>query len=291
MIPHILTEQSLTVVIDGKAHTMNSDHPSWELAKDALSNENFEELESLFDVSQAVENYLDSDANIKVEDGVVYYDGEGVHNLVVERILDFMRQKLPYQPLVKFLGKLMENPSRRAINELYSFLEHKNLPLTPEGNFLAYKGVQENFTDRWSGKFDNSVGQVLSMKRNGVCDDANMGCSSGFHAGSYEYAKGYASGGGHLMVVEIDPNDVVSVPFDCDCQKLRTSQYKVVAKYETIDAPALEHDLYDSGYDHDYDGDNDYDNDEVEGDDYNEGWFAGYQKAKQEMIDKIQNND
>jgi len=288
MIPHILTEQSLTVVIEGKAHTMNNDHPSWEMAKDALSNENFEELESLFDVSQAVENYLDEDADIKVEDGVVYYQGECVHNLVVERILDFMRQKLPHQPLVKFLGKLLENPSRRAINELYSFLEHKNLPLTPEGNFLAYKGVQENFTDRWSGKFDNSVGQVLSMKRNGVCDDANMGCSSGFHAGSYEYAKGYASGGGHLMVVEIDPADVVSVPFDCDCQKLRTSQYKVVAKYETIDAPALEHDLYDSGYDHDYDGDNDYDNDEVDG--YDEGWFAGYQKAKEEMINKIQGN-
>ena len=92
------------------------------------------------------------------------------------------------------------------------------MPLTPEGNFLAYKGVNDDFTDKYTGKFSNAVGQVLEMRRNGVCDDANMGCSSGFHAGSYDYAKGYASGGGNLMVVEIDPSDVVSVPLDCDCQ-------------------------------------------------------------------------
>jgi hypothetical protein len=115
------------------------------------------------------------------------------------------------------------------------------------------------------------------MRRNGVCDDANMGCSSGFHAGTYEYAKGYASGGGHLMVVEINPADVVSVPHDCSCQKLRTSKYKVVSVYETIERPPLEHELYDSGYDEDYD-------DSVgETDEFNEGWFAGYQQAKKEL--------
>ena len=121
------------------------------------------------------------------------------------------------------------------------------------------------------------------MRRNGVCDDANVGCSSGFHAGSYEYAKGYASGGGNLMVVEIDPSDVVSVPFDCDCQKLRTAKYKVVAHYETIDAPPLEHDLYDSGYDVDYDDDEDYRDDE------NESWFAGYKQAQEDMKNHLNN--
>ena len=66
-----------------------------------------------------------------------------IHNHVVGRILDFMREGLPYKPLTRFVEKLMENPSRRAVNELYAFLEHKNMPLTPDGNFLAYKGVRE----------------------------------------------------------------------------------------------------------------------------------------------------
>ena len=264
MIPHILTEQSLTVVIEGKAHTMNHDHPAWEQAKQALKDQDWGRLENLFDVESAVQDYLDEEAEIEVKDGAVSFQGEVVHNQVVDRILDFMRQDLPYKPLVKFLSKLMANPSRRATDELYAFLEHKNMPLTPEGNFLAYKGVDENFKDFYTRKFDNAVGNVLEMRRNGVCDDANIGCSSGFHAGSYEYAKGYASNGGNLMVVEIDPSDVVSVPFDCNCQKLRTYKYKVVAHYETVEAPPLEHHLYD----------------EFESDEENEAWFAGYQQAK-----------
>tara|TARA_B100000676_G_C17835721_1_gene710211 strand:+ start:64 stop:876 length:813 start_codon:yes stop_codon:yes gene_type:complete len=269
MIPHILTDNSLTVVIDGKAQTMQKSHPSWERAKLALQAEDFDLLEDLFDVAKAVPAY--SDGLIEVVDGQVLYDGEEIHNHVVDRLLYFMRENLPYQPLVKFLGKLMDNPSARATNELYAFLEHKNMPLTPDGNFLAYKGVNHDFTDKYSGKFDNSVGQTLKMTRNTVCDDANIGCSAGFHAGSYEYAKGYASGGGHLMVVEIDPSDVVSVPHDCECQKLRTSKYKVVGVYETIDAPPLQ------SYDDDY-----VDWDEEVSDDWNDGYAAGYNAAQQD---------
>jgi hypothetical protein len=273
MIPYILTEKSLTVVIDGKAHTMNQDHPSWGLAKDALKDEEWERLEKLFDVASAVEDYFDQAVGIEVKDGGVFYRGESVHGYCVDRILDFMRKGLPYQPLVKFFGKLLENPSARAVDELYRFLEHKQMPLTPDGNFLAYKGVNQDFTDFYSGKFNNSVGEVLEMRRNGVCDDANIGCSNGFHAGSYEYAKGYAQSGGNLMVVEIDPSDVVSVPHDCDCQKLRTAKYKVVGHYEHIeDAPM------DDGLNEDYwDGD------------YDEAYNEGYAKAQQDMLDNLNN--
>ena len=260
MNPYILTDDSLTVVLDGKALTMRQDDPNWQNALDALSNEDWDALPAFFDQSKAVEDYFDSEANIKVKDGSVYYTGddldEPLHGVVVDKVLHFMRNKLPYKPLVRFLGKLVSNPSRRAIDELYTFLEHKSMPITPEGNFIAYKGVNQNFRDHYSGKFDNSVGQTLSMRRNQVCDDADIGCSYGFHAGSYEYALGYTHGGGHLMRVEIDPADVVSVPKDCDCQKLRTAKYKVVALHETVEPPL------DEGVYGDYDDRDDYWDDE-----------------------------
>jgi hypothetical protein len=146
------------------------------------------------------------------------------------------------------------------------------MPLTPDGNFLAYKGVNEDFTDKYSGKFDNSVGQTLEMRRNSVCDDANIGCSHGFHAGSYEYAKGWAgTSGGNLMIVEINPADVVSVPHDSGCQKLRTSKYKVVAHHETIERP-LDAELVDEYYD-------DYDDE-----DYDKGWKEGYEAARDDLL-------
>ena len=280
MIPYILTDNSLTVVIDGKAETMASSHPSWALAKQALASESWDELGKLFDIQQAVANYVDEETGIEVRDGAIYYEGEVVHNLVVDKVLDFMSKSLPFKPLLRFLVKLMENPSRRSVDELYRFLEHKSMPITPEGNFLAYKGVTSEHKDFYSGKFDNSVGSVLSMKRNQVCDDANMGCSYGFHAGTYEYAKGYASGGGYLMVVEIDPTDVVSVPHCSDCQKLRTSEYKVVGEYEHVDAPPMDDTFNDDYYE--YDDEEDAENESATSD-----FNAGYEQAKRDIMDTI----
>jgi len=285
-IPYILTEESLTVVVNGKAMTMQKDHPAWSQAIDALNNEEYDRLENLFDVSKAVEDYVDSESGITVKEGSVFFQGEAIHNVVVDKILSFMRQGLPFKPLVRFLGKLMANPSRRAVNELYTFLEHKNMPVTPDGNFIAYKGVTDDFKDFHTGKFDNSVGQTLSMVRNGVCDDANIGCSYGFHAGSYEYAKGYASNGGHLLRVEIDPTDVVSVPLDCNCQKLRTAKYKVIALHESIERPL------DDGIYGEYDDDNwdDSDEDTSDTESFGSGWDAGYKQAQKDMLDNLKNN-
>jgi hypothetical protein len=285
MNPYILTDDSLTIVLDGKALTMRNDHANWQATLEALSNEDWDALPNLFDESKAVEDYFDANAGIAVKDGAVFCTAHGqdeaLHGVVVDKILHFMRNSLPYKPLVRFVGKLADNPSRRAIDELYTFLEHKSMPITPDGNFIAYKGVKQDFTDHYSGKFDNSVGQTLSMRRNQVCDDADQGCSSGFHAGSYEYAKGYTHGGGNLMRVEIDPSDVVSVPKDCDCQKLRTSKYIVVALHETIEAP-LEEGIYGEWEDDDEGHEDDHGGRDDAGHEYGAGWDAGYDQAKRE---------
>ena len=262
MIPYILTDNSLTVVINGKSLTMSSEAANFSQAKQALVEGCYDDLEDLFDLAKAITNY--AEGNIRIDNNTLFFGDEMVNNHVVDRILEFMQNDLPFEPLVKFLEKLLDNPSRRAVDELYRFLEHKNMPLTPDGNFLAYKGVDENFMDRYTGKFSNAVGEVLEMPRRGVCDDANIGCSHGFHAGSYEYAKGYAHGGGNLMIVEINPADVVSVPHDCNCQKLRTTKYKVVSHHETIERP-LDEVLVDDWYEPDMDSD-----------DYNSGWEDGY---------------
>ena len=173
----------------------------------------------------------------------------------------------------------MDNPSRRAVNELYAFLEHKAMPLTPDGNFLAYKGVRSDYTDWHSGTCPNKVGDVNEMPRRNVCDDANIGCSYGFHAGSLDYARQYGNGG-HLMVVEIDPSDVVSVPLDCDQQKLRTAKYKVVSHFEKkLEEPMC--DEYGDYEDWDDDSEDDFDQDSYD---------AGYEAAKNDLVKYAKSN-
>ena len=276
MIPYILTDNSLTIVVDGKALTMERTNPSFGEAKKLLSQEKYDELPDLFDTPKAVERF--AEGNIKVSDGEVSYKGEVIHNHVVGRILDFMRQGLPYKPLTRFVEKLMDNPSRRAVKELYAFLEHKNMPLTPDGNFLAYKGVRSDFTDWHSGQFTNKVGDVNEMPRRNVCDNANIGCSDGFHAGSLDYARQYGNGG-HLMVVEIDPADVVSVPLDCDQQKLRTSKYKVVSLFEK----KLEEPMCDDYGDYEGCYEDNAEDDSLDGFDQ-DSYEAGYEAAKKDLV-------
>jgi hypothetical protein len=229
MLSFIATSTAITAAIKGKSYTVTSDNPSYGQILDALKNgKSDSDIEELFQLATAIKRY--SRGNIEVvNESELRYKGEVVNNVVVDRILKFMSEGLPVEPLIAFLERLLANPSRRSIEELYTFLEHQNLPITPEGFFLAYKGVKEDFKDVHSGTFDNTPGTTNSMPRSKVDDDFRRGCSYGFHVGTMEYATSW---GPRCVLVKVDPADVVSVPSDCSCQKLRTSRYTVVCEYQ-----------------------------------------------------------
>ena len=186
----------------------------------------------LVDIEKAVATF--SDGQVSIVNGKVMFEGEEVHGSISKRIIEFMSKGLPFQPLVKFLENLMENPSMQSQQELYDFLEHENLPITEDGCFLAYKAVSKDFKDKWRGTFDNSVGQVCEMRRAKVDDNRSQGCSAGLHAGALNYVANYGSvdAGDNIVIVKINPEDVVSVPSDCNCEKLRTCKYEVVGLYQ-----------------------------------------------------------
>ena len=108
---------------------------------------------------------------------------------------------------------------------------------------MGYKGVQ---SDYWSttgnadtivlqGKTNdrhqilNEVGATIEVARRCVDDNKDNHCSFGLHVGSFDYADNWAGEHGRLLLVEFDPADAVSVPTDCDFQKLRVSKYKVIS--------------------------------------------------------------
>jgi len=238
-IPYIITNTSITVVIDSKSYSLTSGHPNYSKVKECIVNRQFDKIASLVDIPTNIVKF--SSGKVVVEQGNVKYNNKVIDNYVSQKILQFMQEGLPFEPLAKFLDKLMDNPSRRAVLELYKFLEHKAMPITSNGNFLAYKSVRKDYTDHYSGMFDNSKGKTLEMPRHDVCDDTNIGCSYGFHAGSFEYARSFGSDS-RLMIVEINPADVVSIPSDANHQKLRTCKYNVVS--ECVDYEMLNDSYY-----------------------------------------------
>ena len=236
----MLNEQAITVVFheEGIIKTIGRGHPQVGLIEDGIRNRvSSRELLDLFDRAEAVRRFMQD--QVTVTDGEIYYAGAKVNNLVVKRIFEFMEKGLPAEPLIRFLVRLMANPSRHSVEQLYSFLEHENLPITQDGFFLGYKGVRDNY---WSchgdrqaallqGRMDehgalyNAPGEVLEVERNYVQDDPNIGCHHGLHVGSYDYASSF---GQRVVVVLVDPADVVSVPNDSNFQKLRACRYQVL---------------------------------------------------------------
>ena len=263
-VPFMWVDGNLTLILNNKAHQVLPDHINYKMILEALPTATNDELLELVDIETAVASF--SQGQVEVKNGKVLFEGEEVHGSISKRILEFMSKGLPFEPLVKFLENLMNNPSMQSQTELYDFLEHENLPITEDGYFLAYKAVSKDFKDKWRGTFDNRVGQVCEMRRAKVDDNRGRGCSAGLHAGALNYVASYGSvdDGDHIVIVKINPEDVVSVPSDCNCEKLRTCKYEVVGEYQGellkplyksefeedsyVDEEAELHDEYDDEY-------------------------------------------
>ena len=231
-VPFTMSEDSITTFVEGKVRTVLAGSKNFEKLRDHLRCGEHDPF-TILTLSDREEMVRTSSSAVEVEGGVVYYKGEAVHNTLTDKLLSLLDDGFDAEPWVKFLEKIMENPSFRSRNCLFEFLEHFNAPITPEGNFIAFKRVGSNWKDIHSGTMDNSIGKVVKMDRSKVDDDPQHTCSSGLHVCADEYLKGYATANGHrTLVVEVNPANVVAVPYDYNFSKMRVCEYKVLEEIE-----------------------------------------------------------
>lgn len=234
MLPYIKVDTGFQCIVEGSSYRVDVDHPQYDLLLEAVREGDADTFLNNITVEKAVQRTY-SGTGVTVDDGCVYYNGEPVHNVICDRIIGFVEEGAPVGGMLQFLENLMDNPSKRSVDQLYRFLEHKALPITEDGCFLAYKTVRNNYLDKYSGKFDNTPGTVLEMPRNSVDDNPGNHCSQGFHVGALEYAgpNGWYNSGGFdkVVIVKVNPKDAVSVPTDHNCQKLRVCRYEVLCDY------------------------------------------------------------
>jgi hypothetical protein len=228
-INYILGGDSITVFLDGNSYTINKQAPTYEMVLTAVRNNDVDALRNAVDIRKnVVQSFVDTGNSLVTitSDSGLYYGDYEITGLIATRIFDVLEAGLSATPMVRFIENLMKNPSKRAVDELYGFIDACRLPITEDGYFLAYKRVNENYTDVYTGKIDNSVGATPSMPRNMVNDDKEQTCSQGLHFCSYGYLQHY--GGERIMVVKVNPADVVSIPVDYDNAKGRACRYEVV---------------------------------------------------------------
>lgn len=232
-IPSVVKDNEITLYVDGDTHVINNSHVNYRAIRTALADGEYDRVLELVDVAQSVNAF--GSGKVTVEDGMVMYDdGSGpkaLHNSMTNRMLSMMQEGFNVNPMVAFLENLMENPDYRAVNELYGFLEATDLPITEDGHFIAYKMVRDDYTDHHTGRMDNSIGSIVEMRRNMVDPDKNRTCSAGLHFCSQGYLGSYG-GGGRVMILKINPRDVVAIPTDYNNAKGRACRYEVTGELE-----------------------------------------------------------
>ena len=240
-IPYTLSDYSATVFADGKVLTIVSGHKNFDTLHDLLKQPDHDvpAIIKLMDREDHIRQST-SGTDVEVMDGVVYYKGEEVHNALTDKLLDLMDDGFDASPWVKFLENLMLNPSYRSRECLYNFLEKFDAPITPDGKFIAFKRIRNDWKDIHSGTFDNSIGTVVKMERAKVNDDPQHTCSAGLHICADKYLNSFAdAANSRTVVVEVNPAHVVAVPYDYDFAKMRVCEYKVLAEIEPEKIPEV----------------------------------------------------
>ena len=240
-IPFTRSENSITLIYDGKSHVVSKGNSCFDLIVKAIKESRWSDVPDLVDRSKVI--LKNSDGKFQIIGEVVYINGEPAPDVISRKILKYTNEGLPYKPIVAFWEKLAKNPSFRARHGLFTFLENNGHPLTEDGCFLGYKRVTSDYKDVFTKTIDNSIGSKPSMNRHDISDDPTVTCAPGLHVANLEYAgKHYYNGSGNLICVKVDPEHVVAVPVDYNNQKMRVCQYLVVSDFVSeFDEKTLSH--------------------------------------------------
>lgn len=255
MFPYMIQGTNIVVVINNQPHTISKTHVAYEKVKEAIRTGDWDTVKKIIDPEKMVLNY--GQGRVAIQGDKLFWDGHEMHNALSRRMIQMVQEDFPIEPLVLFMERLQSNPSFRAVNELYGFLEKNSLPITPDGYFLAYKKVRDDYMDVHSGTVANKPAYafteeekaampltsgkkkevsvfidnehtVVAMPRNMVNDDKNQTCSEGLHFCSKEYLNHF--GGERIVILKINPRDVVSIPTDYNNSKGRACRYEIIGE-------------------------------------------------------------
>lgn len=232
-----ITPNSINLLLAGRMRTVDRTHPNFltilETVKEyqRAQNDDFRAdaisaLQELVDIPSFISRV--TEGKVQVGDDAVYYDGKKVHSVVADRILAQYRDGFDIRPLVRFMDKVALNPNEGTREDLYEWLERSGMPLTEDGDFLAFKKVRDDYKSYHDIETDNSIGAKPT------CPDAdtsrNATCSRGLHFCSYAYLPEYYGNKGRVVIVKINPKDVAAIPSDYGLAKGRAYTYEVIGE-------------------------------------------------------------
>lgn len=225
---YVITASSVVLTCGSDVQVIDKSHVNYsKIISLCIDDNNISGAMELSNVKKAIVEF--TQGSLKVKKGVLTYGEMVINNKIADRITALMQEgNLGFKKLMKFFERLLNNPSKNSVNQLWPFLEHNDVEIDEDGMIVGWKKVQcidGKLFDSYTRKVPNNIGAVVRMPRYMVNDDVNQKCSQGLHVGAIGYVKNFD--GDTVTKVLVDPCDVVSVPNDYNGQKMRTCQYKV----------------------------------------------------------------
>lgn len=222
-------------------------------------------------VSSQIESSYFLSNNVSIRGSRIFFGEERLEEALETHLFSLLDDAKPkdekiWRSYVRFLDNLFQNANKEIREQLFRWMNYENkagngFGITDDGCIVGYKGCAGTILDpiskhsgfaivddvEMNGQIPNKVGSVIRMPRAAVQHDPSIGCSQGLHVGTRDYATKWAP---ILLLVKVNPRDVVSVPFECDSQKMRVCEYTVLKVTDVSE----EHKMY-HGSDDDFEAD------------------------------------
>lgn len=244
IVSHLSTDSFLHAIVGDNMVTMTNDHPNWHEAIEALKRRDGDELVRLSqpkkvdDVAPlAIAEVFECGA-MRIKSTAtgrrLFYKGLMIDNEFATEVIAAYSAGLPVDHYLAFFENLIQNPLESAVAELFEYCKHGRFTITEDGHILAFKRVRADFLDIYSSTFDNSPGKICEVPRDSVDPNRDRTCSSGLHFCSYDYLPHYGSSNrstDKVVIVKINPRDIVAIPSDYNNHKGRARRYEVLREW------------------------------------------------------------
>lgn len=244
MTPHMITDHSISVLVDNKYRVLPASHPNAEALIAALNDDaDLSVIRTLVDVRSYLNLLVEGEVVLArdVTSGqmTVLYQGIQVRQTIADRIVAaFAAGRKPVQ-LLRFLANIKANTAKSNIaDEIFDWVEAGEMPITDDGCLIAMKMVKDDYTSIHDGKFMNDVGTWVEEKVEDVDFDRHQLCSRGLHFCSPGYLPSFASmnggyrAGNRILILKVNPKDIAAIPTDYNFQKGRAVGYWIIGEVE-----------------------------------------------------------
>lgn len=232
-VEFVITGDSVMLTLGDDVEIVESTHTNYKAIRAAILDGEFKKAYDLMNIAKSITTY--TKGAITVKNGQLAYGEMTLKSSLVTRILELMAKgDEAFKSLVNFLERLLNNPSKDSVEQLWGFISHLDVEIDAQGYIIGWKNVNNvngHLVDCHTGKVPNDVGNIVEMPRHMVNDDKDQTCSQGLHVAAWGYLRHFS--GNTTLKVKVDPADVVSIPTDYNDMKMRAAKYEVV---DTVDS-------------------------------------------------------